>query len=339
MKIFPLIFILLITIKFEGFSQLITDEKKARIVFYNVENLFDNEVDTIIDYNQYNPHGDHIWTYYRYQKKLIHLYKVLVAMGQKHLPALVGLAEVENGKVLNDLLNLTPLKYSDYKIIHYESGDHRGIDVALLYNKEIFKILFSEPIHIKNDNGKLMATRDILYVKGILAADTIHFFVNHWPSPYGGLMKTEPKRRLAATILGRKIDSVFNINKDAKVIVMGDFNEGENGKAIAHLVNITGKKNLLPINYQPLYRKSEGSIKHKQKWFLFDRFLLSASLVNKKKMPFVKGKTFYIFDEGFLLKKDEKYGGWKTNRTYNGFKYNGGFSDHLPVFIDLYGLN
>ena len=327
---------LITAVTFKGFTQISKYENKARIAFYNVENLFDNEADTIINYNQYNPHGDHNWTYYRYQKKLIHLYKVIVAMGNKQLPSVIGLAEIENGKVLNDLLKLTPLKYANYKIIHYESADHRGIDVALLYDLKILKILFSEPIHITNKSGKLMSTRDILYVKGIIDADTIHFFINHWPSPYGGLMKTEPKRRLVATILGGKIDSVFKTNKNAKIIVMGDFNEDKNGKAIAHLLNITGKNNLVSLNYQSLYGNSKGSIKHKQKWVLFDRFLLSESLANKKKMPFVKHKTFYIFDEEFLLKQDYKYGGWKTNRTYNGFKYNGGFSDHLPIFLDIY---
>ncbi len=307
-----------------------------RIAFYNVENFFDTETDSTTTYNQFNHGGDHYWSFARYHRKMQNIYKALAAMGGWKGLSIIGLAEVESRKVLSDLIENTPLHFENYRIIHYDSPDFRGIDVALLYRPTDFNPLFSKPIHITDPSDCKFRTRDILYVKGLLLNDTVHLFINHWTSRYGGLMKTIPKRMLEARILMHNIDSIHKINHDAKIIVIGDFNENPDDQAVKILTKDSpGSCSLIGIHPTPLFGNAQGTIKSGTKWSIFDQLYISKNVNIIGSQLFVKEKSFHIFDEGFLLERDEKNLGYKPDRSYIGFKYHGGYSDHLPVFFDV----
>lgn len=305
-------------------------------MFYNVENFFDPIKDTTTSYNEFNTGGDHHWSFSRYRRKEENIYKALAAIGGWKGLSIIGLAEIENRKVLSDLVRHTPLHIENYRIIHYDSPDFRGIDVALLYRPRDFKPLFSKPIRIHDPSDQKFRTRDILYVKGILQNDTIHLFINHWTSSYGGLMRTIPKRMLEAKILMRQADSIYKTNHHARIIVMGDFNENAGDQGI----NLLTKKqpdsfSLIGVQPTPLFGIAKGTIKRGPQWDTFDQLYISKTMVIKGSSLFVKDKSFHIFDAGFILEKDEKNLGYKPDRSYLGYKYHGGYSDHLPIFFDL----
>ncbi|MBN2614122.1 MAG: endonuclease [Bacteroidales bacterium] len=289
--------------------------------------------DSSVAYNQFDSDGDHHWNEYRYRKKLMMIYKTLVAL-EGNLPvAIIGLAEVENKKVLSDLISQTPLNQKNYKIIHFESPDRRGIDVALLYQVAQFNPLYAKRIPVVSPEAPTFRTRDILYVKGLLLNDTVHVFVNHWPSSYSGLMRNRPKRLLAAHTLKQTLDSIQSINPHANLLVMGDFNETPGGPAIKFLTR--NAESLYNLDPKPDFGNAKGSIKRGSVWSVYDQMIVSKSLITDSTGLFVKDKSFHIFDVGFLLERDSKFSGVKAFRSYEGFKYHGGISDHLPVYIEI----
>lgn len=317
-------------------AQSNTHVKTFRIAFYNVENFFDPVKDSTTTYDEFNPRGNRHWNFARYRKKEQNIYKALAAMGGWKGLAIIGLAEVENRRVLSGLIQNTPLHLENYRIIHYDSPDFRGIDVGLLYRPKDFTPYFSKPIPIHDPSDTTFKTRDILYVKGLLWNDTIHLFINHWTSRYGGLMKTIPKRILEARILMHQVDSIYKRNHHAKIFVMGDFNENPDDQGAKILTKeLKDSCTLISVHASPLYGNAKGTIKSGTGWSTFDQLYISKDVNVKESGLFVKAKSFHIFDAGFLLEKDEKYLGFKPNRSYIGFKYHGGFSDHLPVFFDI----
>jgi len=215
-----------------------SQEQEYRIAFYNVENLFDINNNPNTKDDDFTPESTHHWDSYKYQKKLNNIYKTLMAVKKFSDIAIIGLAEVENEKCLNNLIYKTPLYKYNIGYIHKDSPDERGIDAALLYNKDLFTVLKKEFITITFPNDSSDKTRDIIYVKGYLkASDTIHIFVNHWPSRYSGYMTTEHKRCFVASILKQKTDSLLSISPDIKILVMGDFNDPPNSKSIKILTS------------------------------------------------------------------------------------------------------
>ncbi len=209
-------------------------ENRDRIMFYNVENLFDIYNDSLTNDDEFTPEGERRWNNYRFYKKLNNLSKVIISIGEWDPPAVVGLCEIENRFVLNKLIYETPLKNFDYKIIHSESPDRRGIDVALLYRKSKFEPLFYYPVRINFPGDTLSKTRDILYVKGVFSGiDTAHLFINHWPSRYGGYEDSKTKRLFVASVLRNKIDSIFFTEMNPGIIIMGDFNDEPWDESIA----------------------------------------------------------------------------------------------------------
>jgi predicted extracellular nuclease len=304
-----------------------------RIMFYNVENYFDAVHDTSLAYNEFTPNGDLHWTNNKYIKKRNNIYKVIKAVGGWGKVALIGLVEVENEFVISDLISNTPLAKEGYDYVHYESNDFRGIDVALLYLKSNFKILFSEKVVIRNPQNPNFTTRDMLYVKGILGNDTVHVIVNHWTSRYRGYLESEPLRMLASKRLIRLTDSICKTNTKANILLMGDFNDNPDNKSIQLIKNSDNCnfKNIELISTNP---EVNGTLKYKSNWSNFDQFLISNSLLSGSN-GIECLKKGHIFDADFLLEKDLKYFGLKTNRTNIGFKYHGGFSDHLPIYIDV----
>jgi hypothetical protein len=313
-----------------------THVRTFRVAFYNAENFFDPIKDTTTTYSEFNLGGDHHWNFSRYHKKEQNIYKAIAAMGGWKGLSIIGLAEIENRKVLSDLIQNTPLHLENYRIIHYDSPDFRGIDVALLYRPKDFTPYFSKPIHISDPKDSTFRTRDILYVKGLLLSDTIHLFINHWTSRYGGMMKTIPKRVLEAKILMHQVDSIYKHNQNAKIFVMGDFNENPDDQGVKILTKKQKDSYVLTrVPASPLFGNAKGTIKSGAEWSTFDQLYISKNVNIKGSGLFVKDKSFHIFDAGFLLEKDKKNLGYKPDRSYIGFKYHGGFSDHLPVFFDI----
>ncbi len=306
-----------------------------RIGFYNAENYFDPFANSTIDYTQFNPGGDHHWSAQRYKTKRQHIFKVIIAMGGWHGTDIMAFAEIENQFVLEDLLKNSPLGNKNYGIIHFESPDHRGIDVGLIYKRASFHPLFSRAIHVHDVADNNLRTRDILYVKGTAGNDTLQLFINHWPSRYGGLMATVSKRLLAAKILRHTVDSICQKEPNAHILILGDFNETVADKGLQWIVQSPNQCSItaLPPHYD--YGLATGSIKSVSGWTIFDRILCSKNLISGSSPVLVVDKSFHIFDAPFLLEKDEKNMGSKPNRTYNGFTYHGGFSDHLPVYVDI----
>ena len=321
-------------------------EKKRgdfRIMFYNAENFFDVKHDTLKRDQEFMPNGAKHWTYNKLKTKINNIAKVITAVGEWEAPELVGLCEVENQYVLEQLVNYSPIKSVNYQIIHKESPDRRGIDVALLYRKEKFRPIFFDAIEIKMPKPHTgTKTRDLLYVKGIVnEKDTIHVFVNHWPSRWGGQQKSEPKRMYLASVVKKHTDSIFAINPNSKIIIMGDFNDEPDNISLKTTLNAkreldnpiidTSLYNLTAV----LYKKTgQGTHKYQGRWGVLDQFIISGYLINNKNTS-TNINDVHIFNADFLLEKDEKYTGTRPNRTYIGYKYHAGYSDHLPIYLDL----
>ncbi len=340
-KILKIFLVVIIVVSFADNCYSQSDDNESvsayRIMFYNVENYFDAKYDSLLSYNEFTPSGDLHWTNNKYVKKRNSIYKVIKAVGGWNPIALIGLVEVENYEVLADLVNNTPLKNDGYDIIHYESNDFRGIDVGLIYHKASFKPIHSEKVVIKDPENPQFTTRDMLYVVGLLGGDTLHVVVNHWTSRYRGYLQSEPLRILAAQRLISLNDSICLSNPNANVILMGDFNDNPDNKSMQLLTSRSSCKlrNMILKSSNP---NVHGTLKYKTNWFSFDQILVSNSILlnlNKIKCDSVA----HIFDANFLLVRDNKHFGLKTNRTNIGFKYNGGISDHLPIFLDVFCKN
>jgi len=314
----------------------------ARIAFYNVENLFDIYDDSLTRDEEFTPEGERYWNNRKFYTKINNIYKVIMAMSESGPPAVVGLSEIENRFVLEKLVYDTPLKNFNYKIIQFESPDRRGIDVALIYREEFFEPLYSEAIPVIFPFDTASRTRDILWVKGkFMNTDTVSLFVNHWPSRYGGYMSTVPKRNHAAKALRTKTDSILQSNNYASILIMGDFNDGPYDESLSDVLSAQDPaKSIINNELYNLMIPEQidwqyGSLKYQQGWNKFDMIIVSGGLLDDTSSPHISIDGGKIFQAPFLLEEDKTYLGQKPNRTYIGYKYHGGFSDHLPVYVDL----
>ena len=309
-------------------------------MFYNVENLFDNLDDPETNDDEFLPRGERRWGKDRLTLKYKRIYQVVAAVGGQGFPAIIGFCEVENRYVLEKLLENTPLGNLGYKIVHHDSPDRRGIDVALLYRTSQFEPLWYQAIPVRSDSDADFKTRDILYVKGILHADTLHVLVNHWPSKYGGVVDTKPLRKLAAQTAKHITDSIASIHLQASILLMGDFNDCPMDESVEvylgaqHPDRVSNEYHLYNLAY-PLAQQGKGSNKYREKWDLIDQIIVSGPMLNPENSLRTSPELFRVFDAPFLLIKDENYLGEKLFRTYNGFRYAGGFSDHLPVYVEI----
>lgn len=316
-----------------------------RILFYNVENLFDTKDDSLKNDAEFLPQGARYWTWKKYQDKCSKIAKTIIAVGGWELPEIVGLCEIENRKTLNGILYSTPLKKANYRIIHQESPDHRGIDVALFYQPDRFFPIDTAFLELTYNKSSQSTTRDILYVKGATHTDdTLHLFVNHWPSRWGGQLESEHKRISAALLLRSKVDSIFQVNTKAKIIIMGDFNDYPDNKSLSE--TLKSKDPDKEILNNELYnlatalkkQNSIGSYKYKGIWGMLDQFIVSGALMNPNGMLHTQASNMFIFAPDYLLENDNSYKGIRPYRTYIGYTYHGGFSDHLPVYLDLWRI-
>ncbi|MEM6522501.1 MAG: endonuclease/exonuclease/phosphatase family protein [Bacteroidota bacterium] len=305
------------------------------IGFYNVENLFDTENDQNINDEDFLPDGVNKWNEKRYGEKLANMSRVIGDMGTG--PDIMGLSEVENRRVIEDLVQTPKLKPKKYQIIHFDSPDGRGIDVALIYKVNKFKPITAFTVPVRDENSNDFRTRDILWVKGLFAGDTLHIAVNHWPSRRGG---KEDKRILAATVLRNTVDSVLAVNSKANIITMGDFNDDPINRSIKKVLDANMNLNKLKENslYNcggSIFKQGYGSLYYRGAWNLFDQIMVSKNLLASVNSPYhFRVKDFYVFVQPYMQVKDGEFKGGPF-RTFSRGVYQGGFSDHFPVLIYL----
>lgn len=308
----------------------------ASIMFYNVENFFDVKNDSLKNDEEFLPDGLRRWTYWRMKQKMLRINRVILNAGGWNPPVIVGLCEVENSWVLTTMIWETGLSNLGYRVVHFESPDERGIDVALLYRHSRFEVVASKPLQV-NLGANERPTRDILYVKGVVdKTDTLHILVNHWPSRLGGAIASHWKRKTAASVVKRITDSIYYSNPKALMVIMGDFNESPESELFLDVID-AGKleDNGVLVNPALYLKKGSGTLKYKQDWDVFDQIIVSRAFFEDVSKIKIESPQLRIIDLPFLFEQDLTYGGMRPYRTYSGFKYAGGFSDHLPVWIDL----
>lgn len=327
----------LLSVSYTGISQD-PDRDMIRFMFYNTENLFDPFDDSLTLDDEFTPTGTKHWTYTRFQDKLLKVYRVIVSAGDWHPPALIGLCEVENAWVLSRLVDDTPLSKYAYRYVHHESSDRRGMDVALLYDPKIFRYISDRSVRVSlADNS---ATRDILYVSGLLwDSDTVHLLINHWPSRWAGVAVSEPDRIAAALVLKRLADSLSGIDQDPLIIIAGDFNDDRDDKSLLEYLGVKTPTDLPDLKQLYLLETQGksgiyGTARYQSLWYEFDHIAVSGALLDSQGLSVVP-PVKKVHHPGFLLVVDETYQGLAPFRTYRGYQYLGGFSDHLPVYIDL----
>ncbi|MCU0370757.1 MAG: endonuclease [Bacteroidales bacterium] len=312
--------------------------QQALVVFYNVENLFDTRDDSLTHDEEFLPGAEKNWTNERMRRKLVRIYQTLAAAGKGEAPALIGLCEIENRYVLDRLIYDTPLNRFPYRVIHRESPDARGVDVALLYRTDLFEPDSTSWLRVPLPGNE--QTREILMVRGRLwKSETVYFYVNHWPSRYGGAGSSNPKRMAAAGMLAVSVLQVMKTDSLANVVIMGDFNDEPGDESLLSinkilqydspdtmfsLVNLSAKSSLADFG---------GTIKHQGVWSVFDQVIVSPAIIYGMNGCWLPGGKADIFRAGFLLEPDESYSGSRPFRTYMGPGYHDGFSDHLPVSI------
>lgn len=332
--------IILFTLLIWGLTQAQSIQNRVNIGFYNVENLFDTINDPNKNDEQFLPEGDYQWTSEKYLLKLKMLSQVISDMAQ--MPgglAILGVSEVENESVLRDLIATELLAPYKLEVCHHESPDRRGVDVSFIYNPSRFKVLSTKAFPLTFPENPDFITRDQWLMTGILdGEDTLHVIVNHWPSKSGGEKRSLPYR-LGAGKLARYIaDSIMNASPNAKIVIMGDLNDNPNSKSLMECLRTrTNTKDLAPNDlYNPMwqmYRNGVGSYAYRDSWELIDNIIVSAGLVN----PVRGGYKFFmahIFRKDYLLTKSGSYTNYPW-RMYAGGIYQGGYSDHLPVYITL----
>jgi len=325
-------------------SQQKTSYKVSVIAFYNLENFYDTVDNPIVRDDEFTPHGDKHYNSEIYMTKISRLATVLSQIGTDEGfknpdgAALIGVAEIENDTVLNDLLNHPLLKNRGYKFVHYDSRDARGVDVALIYNPKYFKVEDSRPLFVKLPSGSKDAyfTRDVLWVKGKLDGETIHVYVNHWPSRVGGEERSAPARAAAAMVSKNHADSIAKADGEQKVIIMGDLNDDPVSPSITEVLKAKGNiKDVKPGGlYNPwtdLYKRGIGTLAYQDSWSLFDQIMISYPWLSKDQKGFFFYKQF-IFNREYLTENMGRYKGYPM-RTWDGNTYRGGYSDHFPTFL------
>lgn len=344
LKYYPAFVMLFFAYTFSNGQQVSPTKDKGNlftVVSYNVENLFDTINDPLTLDDEFTPSGSKSWTFDRYKKKLVDLAKVISSINKSELPEIIGLCEVENEKVLSDLAGTGKLKRGNYGIIHHDSPDKRGIDVALLYRGDAFTPLEIKnlPIHFRRDTTQV---RDILLVKGRTDnSEVFYFLLNHWKSRSGGRSQTEQKRMYSAVVLRKAIDSILNFEPNAKIISMGDFNDEPTNTSIYYILRAGNKRKNLEQRdlYNLMYDQHNlgdvGTYHFQGNWNMLDQIIVSPMLLKDHKGYHTTYDGGKIFKKEWMLYDNPKAGAQVPNKTYGGDTYFGGISDHLPVYLIL----
>lgn len=328
-------------------SPALVAQTTFRIMSYNVENLFDTRDNPDKDDDEFLPSGNRHWTPGRYYHKLQQIAKVISAAGEWSTPALIALCEVENDSVLTHLTQRTPLRWQDYRYVITQSPDPRGINVALLYQRDQFRYIQHTSIPIRFTGERHKRTRDILHVSGkILTSDTLDVLVCHFPSRYGGEKESERDRFDAAHTLREYGDSLRLIRKQPRILIMGDFNDTPQDRSITEILaarafpedtQVTDSASHTYYNLfaSPRITQFPGSHKYQGEWSQLDQIIVNRELISQESSLHILPESIRIFAPDFLLTQDKTWRGVRPFRTYYGFKYEGGFSDHLPLIVDF----
>jgi endonuclease/exonuclease/phosphatase family metal-dependent hydrolase len=314
--------------------------KTMVVVSYNVENLFDTVNATQFDDDDFTPGGEKNWTYDRYEKKITDLARVILSIPEKELPAIIGLAEVENRKVLEDLVNNRGLRRGEYEIIHEEGKDPRGIECALLYRPELFKYKSHDYFPIEDPVDPDYLYRGILHVKGTGPdGSSLHIYMNHWKSRSGGQQETERQRMFSAISLRKQLDMLLSRESNFKVIIMGDFNDEPTNRSITNGLSASNKRRNIHFGehfnlfYDAHNMEGEGTYNYMGVWNMLDQVLVSYNLLNQDRGLTTGYDGGHILKEEWMMYDSEKYGAKLPSATYGGPEYYGGPSDHLPVYV------
>ena len=335
------LFFLLLLTPLPLFSQ--QQYKVGCIGFYNFENLFDTLNDPEINDEEFTPDGANHYTAEIYEEKLSHLAQVVSELGTDLTPdgvSILGVSEVENRKVLEDFCQQPQVKDRNYQIVHFDSPDRRGVDVALLYQPKYFKVTASRavPLMIYQDDSTRIYTRDILFVSGLYDGEPMHILVNHWPSRRGGESATQPLRNAGAMVCKQIVDSLTAASPTAKVLIMGDLNDDPVSPSVKQVLNAKRDKGQVRPGglFNPMYdyyKKGIGTLAYRDAWSLFDQIILSHGLVDPKAGGFQYYQT-KIHNRPYLIQQSGHFRGYPF-RTFAGNQYLGGYSDDFPVYVVL----
>ncbi len=319
--------------------------KPHMVVFYNLENLFDtiNDPDTWDE--EFLPDGARKWNTYKYNSKLANIDRVLfdIASIDREFPAVIGVSEIENRTVLEDLIAQAKLSHGNYRIVHYDSPDRRGVDCAFLYRPDVFKLEGSEAIKFNMPGMPNFYTRDFVTMWGTIEDEPFFFLVSHWPSRLGGKEASSPKREAAAAQCRAIADSVRKANPATKVVIMGDLNDDATDKSVVEVLGAKAKIKQLADGdmYNPfidVLKAGYGTLAYQDAWNLFDNIIISDNLATgstgELKIRKADGAKFYgnIFTRPYMIQKEGQYKGYPL-RTFVGTNFQNGFSDHFPVYI------
>jgi predicted extracellular nuclease len=328
-----------------GITVAASGQKRNTIVFYNLENLFDTIPDPDINDEEFLPGGVKDWNSHKYWAKMANLDKVFygIAAANKDFPAIIGVSEIENRTVLEDLVVQPKIAPAQYRIVHYDSPDRRGVDVAFLYRADRFTLEGSYPIPVKMAEIPDLRTRDIVTMWGTMDGEPFYFMVSHWPSRLGGQQASAPRREAVAAIMRHAIDSVLLARPETKIAVMGDFNDDPTDKSVA--VILGGKEKVKELAegdmfnpYMEIFKKGIGTLAYQDSWNLFDNIVVSANLVTAPRDEWhiikTSGNKFYgnTFRAKYLFQQEGQYKGYPL-RTFVTNNFQNGYSDHLPVYI------
>jgi predicted extracellular nuclease len=319
--------------------------KPHKVVFYNVENLFDTINDPEVIDEEFLPDGAKRWNTAKYTKKIGNLERVFfdIASIDKNYPAVIGLAEVENRGVLEDIIATPKMRPGNYRIAHFDSPDKRGVDVAFLYRPDVFKLKGSKAVKEIFPTRPEFRTRDIVTMWGTIDGEDFVFMVAHWPSRLGGKEQSEYLRVAVGTQMRAMADSILAENPATKIIMMGDFNDDPTDKSVATALGAKAKRSELKEGdlYNPfinMLKAGLGTLAYNDMWNIFDNMVVSQNLVNGDKnklqlQPAAKSKfDGNIFKQSYMIQQEGQYKGYPL-RTFVGNNFQGGFSDHFPVYI------
>jgi len=324
--------VVLIILLFMTVGRLQTTGQEFTVMFYNTENLFDTVDDTLTDDAEFLPAGERRWTYNRYWKKVDALSRVIAAAGGWETPFLVGLCEVENRNVVSDLANRSVLVNAGYGVVHRDSPDSRGIDPALMYRTQHVRVIESRAWIPALAPGEVFGSRNLLYVKTVIQGDTLHLILCHWPSRRGGVLAAERLREAVASLVISKVDSIqADAGGGASVMVMGDFNSTPSEEVMVRMANESGMANLSAA----IAKNEKGSYRYQGLWEMIDQVLVSDIMTTGDGEFSALPQDFSVFDAAFLLEDDPDYPGKRPSATYRAYKWEGGYSDHLPVLVTV----
>lgn len=316
------------------------DTGGIRVMFYNCENFFDTIDDPAKDDAEYLPSSSKKWNTEKYLKKVNNIARVVYSVDSVHLPVLAGFTEIEDAGVLKDLVASPLLKKGKYKYVHFEGSDPRGIDPALIYRPDIMKVIDASLVDVFYQDDPKKKTREILYVEGVIGKDTLYIFVNHWKSRIGGTDETASKRMAYAQTLRACVNKILAGHHDAKILIMGDFNDGPLDQSVHYGLGaitadtVISEKNLYNLMFERA-KNGEGSHNYNG-WEMLDQIIVSGgALGSSNKGIYFDSEKTGVFQMRFMMYKT-KDGNLEPSRTYSGFRYYGGYSDHLPVYTTMH---